>query len=118
MRGQVGRRDIDGALQPEAPCDAQLLRLVVDVETVAGLCALGEEVAMRVSLNQQPYFAFVVRIQNVRSVDEDESFRHGANFLTETVNAEALHHFVKFIETVSASLQNDNGDITVTNIAR
>ncbi len=89
-----------------------------DVETVAGHFAIGEEVAMRVYLNQQTYFAFVVRIQNVRSVDEEESFRHGANFLKETVNAEALHHFVKFIETVSASLQNDNGDITVTNIAR
>lgn len=92
--------------------------LAFDVEGEAGHFAVGEEVAMRVYLNQQTYFPFVVRVQNVRGIDEEDTFRHGANFLKETVNSEALHHFVKFIETVSASLQSDNGDITVTNIAR
>lgn len=92
--------------------------LAFDVEAEAGHFALGEEVAMRVYLNQQTYFPFVVRIQNVRAVEEEVVFRHGANFLKGTINDEALHHFVKFIETVSASLQSDAGDIMVTNIAR
>lgn len=92
--------------------------LAFDVETEAGHFALGEEVAMRVYLNQQTYFPFVVRIQNVRAVEEEDTFRHGAHFLKGTINDEALHHFVKFIETVSASLQSDAGDIMVSSIAR
>jgi hypothetical protein len=92
--------------------------LAFDVEAEAGHFSIGEEIAMRVYLNQQTYFPFVVRVQNVRSIEEEDAFRHGANFLKGTINDEALHHFVKFIETVSASLQSDAGDITVTNIAR
>ena len=92
--------------------------LAFDVEAEAGHFALGEEVAMRVYLNQQTYFPFVVRIQNVRAEEEEGNFRHGANFQKGTMNEEALHHFVKFIETVSASLQSDGGDIMVSSIAR
>lgn len=92
--------------------------LAFDVEAEAGHFALGEEVAMRVYLNQQTYFPFVIRIQNVRAIEEEDTFRHGANFLKGTMNEEALHHFVKFIETVSASLQSDGGDIMVSSIAR
>src|SRR5665213_949941 len=38
--------------------------LSFDVEETAGHFALGEEVAMRVYLNQQTYFPFVTKIQN------------------------------------------------------
>jgi len=92
--------------------------LAFDVEVDAGHFAMGEEVAMRVYLNQQTYFPFVVRIQNLRGVPEEDVFRHGAGFVKGSINDEALHHFVKFIETVSASLQSDNGDIMVSTIAR
>lgn len=76
-----------------------------------------EEVAMRVYLNHTTYFPFTVCITNSRSIDESALVRHGANFVKGTVNDVALHHFVKFIETVSASLKTDTGDIQVSHIS-
>jgi len=92
--------------------------MAFDVDGEAGHFALNEEVAMRVYLNQQTYFPFVVTIQNLRKVGDENVFRHGANFVKGSINDEALFHFVKFIETVSASLQSDKGDIMVSSIAR
>ncbi len=90
----------------------------IDVDVEAGHFQVGEEVAMRVYLNHQTYFAFVVKIQNIRGRPEDGVFRHGVHFVKGTINDQALHHFVKFIETVSASLQTDQGDIQVSNLMR
>jgi len=92
--------------------------LAFDVDAEAGHFSLNEEVAMRVYLNQQTYFPFVVTCQNLRRVGDEGVYRHGANFVKGTMNEEALYHFVKFIETVSASLQSDQGDIMVSSIAR
>lgn len=92
--------------------------MAFDVDAEAGHFSVGEEIAMRVYLNQQTYFPFIVKIQNIRGINDENVFRHGANFQKETVNSEALFHFVKFIETVSASLQSDSGDIMVSSIAR
>lgn len=89
-----------------------------DVDFDAGHFRIGEEVAMRVYLNHETYFPFIVRIQNLRGMPEDGVFRHGAHFVKGTINDEALHHFVKFLETVSASLQTDQGDIQVSNLMR
>jgi hypothetical protein len=88
-----------------------------DIDVDTGHFQVGEEVAMRVYLNHQTYFAFVVKIQNVRG-REDGVFRHGVHFVKGTVNDEALYHFVRFLETVSASLQTDQGDIQVSNLMR
>jgi hypothetical protein len=57
-------------------------------------------------------------VQNIRAINDESSFRHGANFTKETLSQEPLFHFVKFIESVSASLQSDAGDIQVSTIAR
>ncbi len=89
-----------------------------DVEDKVGHFLVGEEVAMRLYLNHQTYFPFIVRIQNIRGVDEERTFRHGANFVKGTINDLALHHFVKFIESVSASLKTDSGDLMVSNLTR
>jgi hypothetical protein len=89
-----------------------------DIETNSGHFKAGEEVAMRVYLNHVTYFPFVVNVQNIRFIEEEVVYRHGVNFVRGTINDEALHHFVKFIETVSASLQGDHGDIMVSNISR
>lgn len=89
-----------------------------DVAQSAGHFAIGEEVAMRVYLNQQTYFGFVVRIQNIRGVDSEVAFRHGANFVKGSIHDEALHHFVRFIEAVSAVLQTDTGDMQVSSVLR
>jgi hypothetical protein len=92
--------------------------LAFDIEETAGHFSLGEEVAMRVYLSQQSYFSFVVNVQNIRVVDEENVYRHGVNFVKGTLNEQALLHFVKFIETVSASLHNDEGDIMVSSLLR
>lgn len=77
----------------------------------------GEEVAMRVYLSHKTYFSFITKITNSRVFDHEGVVRHGANFVKGTVNDVALHHFVRFIETVSASLKTDDGDIQVPNIS-
>ena len=78
----------------------------------------GEEVAFRVYMNQQTYFPFVVKVTHLREIHEEGVYRHGANFVKGTVNDVALQHFVKFIETVSASLQTDHGDVMVSNLRK
>lgn len=88
-----------------------------DVELAQGGFIEGEEVAMRVYLNHKTYFPFVMKITNSRVFDAEGIVRHGANFVKGTVNDVALHHFVRFIETVSASLKTDDGDIQVSNIS-
>ena len=89
-----------------------------DTDLEHGQLRSGEEVAMRVYLNQYTYFPFVARVTNVRTVDEEGVHRHGASFVKGTVNDVALHHFVKFIETVSASLATDHGDVMVSGLNR
>ncbi len=88
-----------------------------DVELSEGGFIEGEEIAMRVYLNHKTYFPFVMKVTNSRVFDAEGVVRHGANFVKGTVNDVALHHFVRFIETVSASLKTDDGDIQVSNIS-
>lgn len=90
--------------------------MAFDTDMSFGQFQVGEEVAMRVYMNQSTYFPFVVKVQNVREILDENSSRHGAHFLKGTINDQALHHFVKFIETVSASLERDNGDVMVSNL--
>jgi len=97
-------------------CDISENGLAFDVESEAGKFAEGEEVAMRVYLSHSTYFPFVVKIRNVRSETDDSCYRHGADFVKGAVNEEALGYFVKFIETVSVSLQQDRGDVMVSNL--
>lgn len=82
-----------------------------DLDFEMGQLRVGELVAMRVYLSQFTYFPFTVRITNVREVPEEGITRHGANFEKDTVNLDALEHFVKFIELVSVDLHRDNGDL-------
>lgn len=90
--------------------------LAFDVEADKGQFKAGEEVAFRVYMNQNTYFPFTVKINNVREIEDEMTVRHGARFVLGTVNEIALFHFVKFIETVSASLERDSGDVMVSNI--
>lgn len=88
-----------------------------DFDSETSLFLEGEEVAMRMYLNHKTYFGFVVKIQNSRFIPSEGVVRQGAHFVKGTLNDVALHHFVKFIETVSASLKTDDGDIQVSNIS-
>jgi hypothetical protein len=78
----------------------------------------GEDFAMRVYLNKQTYFPFIMNITNSRFIENEGVYRHGASFVKGTINDLALFHFVKFIESVSASLRKDGGDILVSNLGR
>ncbi|MDX9730417.1 MAG: PilZ domain-containing protein, partial [Bdellovibrionales bacterium] len=100
-------------LQRVAIYDISENGIAFDLDAKHGGLAEGEEVAMRVYLNQFTYFPFIVSIANVRYLFQEGVTRHGCNFMKETVNEEALHHFVRFIETVSASLKTDHGDVMV-----
>jgi len=88
-----------------------------DIEMLEGGFKNGDEVAMRVYMNHKTYFTFTVKVTHTRYMPNEGVVRHGANFVKGTLNDVALHHFVKFIETVSASLKTDDGDIQVSNIS-
>lgn len=87
-----------------------------DIEENKGHFSIGEEVAMRVYLNAKTYFPFVVKVKHIRDVADEGVHRHGCEFVKGTINDIALHHFVKFIETVSASLKHDRGEVMVSKI--
>ncbi len=87
-----------------------------DIEDNKGHFSVGEEVAMRVYLNAQTYFPFIVKVKNIREISDEGVHRHGCEFVKGTINDIALHHFIKFIETVSASLKQDRGDVMVSKI--
>lgn len=91
--------------------------LSFDLELNQGCFTLDEEIAMRVYLNHNTYFPFTIKITHVRAITDEAVVRHGANFVKGTINDVALHHFVKFIENVSASLKKDDGDIVVSQIS-
>ncbi len=76
-----------------------------------------QEVAMRVYLNHRTFFPFVAKIRNQRFIVDEGVTRVGADFVADSMNNVALHHFVKFIENVSATLKTDTGDIQVSQIA-
>lgn len=91
--------------------------LSFDIEMLDGGFQSEEEIAMRVYLNHSTYFPFTIKVSNCRLVEDEGVFRHGAHFVKGTINDIALHHFVKFIENVSASLKTDNGDVQVSHIS-
>lgn len=76
----------------------------------------GEEVVMRVYLNHKTYFGFTVSIRSCRFVKEDDVFRHGASLVAGSINQEAITHFIQFIESLSANLKTDHGDVIVSNL--
>lgn len=103
-------------LQKVAIYDISENGIAIDLEPQNGQFDKNEEVAMRVYLNQFTYFPFIVSVQNVRELKDEGVVRHGCHFVKDTVNAEALKHFVKFIETVSATLKTDHGDVLVSQL--
>ncbi|RME17298.1 MAG: PilZ domain-containing protein [Bdellovibrio sp.] len=82
------------------------------------LLKAGEPIAMRIYLNQQTYFPFLANIYNIRTIPEENVVRFGAGFVEGTINVEAIKHFIKFMESVSASLQKDTGDVMVSNLKK
>lgn len=90
--------------------------LAFELEPARGSFQLGEEVAMRVYLNSQTYFPFIVKVKHITEIPDEGVVRHGCEFVMGTINDVALQHFVGFIENVSAGLRHDSGDVLVSNI--
>lgn len=96
--------------------DISVKGIAFDLEKRQGHFSAGEEVAMRIYLNHKTYFPFTVSIRSSRYVEDEAVYRHGASVIKGTVNQEALEHFIRFIETLSASLKTDHGDVIVSNL--
>ncbi len=90
--------------------------LAFDLEPDIGQFNVGDEIAVRVYMNHKTYFPFSVKVRNVRYIKDEGVYRHGSALMKGDINEMALFHFVKFLETVSASLSTDNGDVTVSKI--
>lgn len=90
--------------------------LAFDVSAKDGQLNKGEEVRVRVYLNHKTYFPFDVKVADVRFIPEEDIYRHGASYVKDSFNNVALKHFVGFLETVSAGLKTDGGDVMVSNL--
>lgn len=88
--------------------------LSFEVETGEGQFGREEPIAMRIYLNHKTFFEFVVKVKWSEFHDDLGLIRQGAKFVKNTVNDEALTHFVKFIEAVSVNLQADEGDLQIS----
>lgn len=100
-----------GGLQKVFLYDISDKGLSFDIETNVGQLRIGEEIAMRIYLSQKNYFSFVVKVANSRFIKDEETYRHGCEFMKTSVNKEALSHFVKFVESVAVDLKVDDGDL-------
>lgn len=85
-----------------------------DIESESGHFHENEEVAFRIYFNHKVYFPFVARVTSFRSFEEEGIIRHGANFVSEQSNMEALNSFIGFLESVSGDLKTDKGDMFIS----
>jgi hypothetical protein len=88
-----------------------------DVEEAQGQFKIGEEISLRVYINQKAYFPIQVNIKHVTAIPDEGQLRHGTVFLKNADNNVALQHFVKFVESASFGLKNDSGDLMVPRIS-
>ncbi len=84
-----------------------------DIHAEDGQFQQNQEVALRVYLTQTTYFPVVVEATHIRYIESQDVYRHGSIFVKDLVQKEALHYFVKFIESVCNSLAKDEGDLRV-----
>ena len=82
-----------------------------ELDSLEGHFKVGEEILMRVYINQKTYFPVQVTVKHVTADAESGTSRHGAEYLKGQVQDVALQHFVKFIESAGEGLKKDNGDL-------
>ena len=87
-----------------------------DIDMNKGQYNIGDEVEMRIYLNHQTYFKIESKVAHVTQLVDEGIVRHGCVFVKDSVNNEALSHFVSFIESVTANLKKDKGDVLVSKI--
>jgi hypothetical protein len=90
--------------------------LAFDVDEREGQFGRGETLEMRFYMNHETYFRFNVQVAHSTPNSDDGTHRHGCQFVKDTINDVALHHFIGFLQNIAASLKTDRGDRTVSNI--
>ena len=90
--------------------------LSFDLEQTRGHYNIGETIELRVYLNHQTYFKISTEVVHITEFADEGIVRHGCEFIAGSINDDALGHFVKFLENVTASLRRDGGDVLVTKI--
>jgi len=90
--------------------------LAFDLENEKGHYNIGDEVELRVYLNHQTFFKIETKVAHITESKEEGTVRHGCEYVRGSMNNDALSHFVKFLESVTASLRRDGGEILVTKI--
>lgn len=91
--------------------------LSFDLDMELGRFQREEDVAMRVYLSHKAYFPITVNINYSRIIRGEDVVRHGGVFVKDGLTDTALHHFVKFVESVAPSLKKDEGDLLVSNFS-
>lgn len=90
--------------------------LAFEMESFLGRFSKGDQVELRFYLNGQTYFRVHVEVA-YSSIDEQSGqARHGSRYTEESLNQEALLHFIQFLRSVSVSLQTDRGERVVSNL--
>lgn len=90
--------------------------LAFEMESHLGCFKKGDQLEMRFYLNGQTYFRVDVVVAYSAQDDEMGISRHGSRFVLDSLNQEALYHFVQFLRTVSVSLKTDRGERVVSNL--
>ncbi|MBC7421816.1 MAG: PilZ domain-containing protein [Bdellovibrio sp.] len=88
-----------------------------DVDADQGQFKMDEEVSMRVYLNQKTYFPITIQVKHLTEEASEGVIRHGSVFLRGAATDAALQYFVRFIESVSVGLKNDDGDLMAPKIS-
>lgn len=85
-----------------------------ELDSTNGHFKVGEEISLRIYLNQKAYFPIQVTIKHITPYPEEGVVRHGTVYLKNEENNVALQHFVKFVESTSMGLKKDSGDLMIT----
>jgi hypothetical protein len=90
--------------------------LSFDLANERGHYNVGDEVELRVYLNHQTYFKIDSKVAHITELKDEGSVRHGCEFTRNSINSDALSFFIQFLESVTANLRRDGGDVLVTKI--
>jgi len=90
--------------------------LAFEVDEREGSFERGETLEVRFYMNHETYFRFNVQVAHFVFQTDEGVYRHGCQFVKDTINDVALHHFIGFLQNIAASLKTDRGDRTVSNI--
>ena len=97
-------------LQPVSLYDVSEGGLSFDMRMEAGSFSVGETVTMRMYLSHDTYFAFAVKIANIRSLEGEGVNRHGVVLDTTHAAYKTMSYFTRFLEQVSQVAKKDEGE--------